>query len=180
MNSKQVLSGAGVVALLVIVVYPALSTGHVSVFVGSSTIQNADHVYVTIISVWAHRAQQASSEGWELISNETKIIDLIAPQDSPTLLAKGQISVANYDSVRIEVLNVTWVFNKTSTSLQPFLSKVSTNTYFTVKTSGGSLITLMLTGRQEEVQRTVLMEGREEQEKTRYFMASLNATVNET
>lgn len=168
MNSKQVVAAVSVVALLLIIVYPALSVGAVSVLVRSAKIEKAEHIYVTVNDVWAHKAGQGSSEGWEMVSNQTKTIDLIALGNSTTTLGKGDISLARYDIIRIEVSNVTWVFNKTTTKLEVESSQLPTNVDFTVRAGKEAVITLTLGGRREETQGS------------RFFVPTLNATIAET
>lgn len=164
-NSKQIVAAIGIVALLIIVVYPALTTSTVALQVQSIKIDKADHVYVTVNSVWAHRAGQASEVGWELVSNQTKMIDLVSLANSQTALGKGEISVADYDMVRIQISNVSWVFNKTTTHLSVQSPELPTDLDFTVKAGQETMITLVLSGQQEN------LEG------TKFFMPSLNATL---
>lgn len=168
MNSKQVVAVISIVVLLVVLAYPALSTGSVSVVIGSKKIENADHVYVTIEDVWVHTAGQASFEGWHMLSNQTKTIDLVSLANSTTALGEGDISVASYDKVRIDVSNVTWVFNKTNTKLQLDSPQLPASLDFTVKAGKEVAITLVLTGHQEDLQGT------------KSFISTLNATMFET
>ncbi len=168
MNSKQVVAAIGIVVLLAVVVYPALTTSTVSVLVRSAKIEKADHVYVTVDNVWAHRAGQTSDVGWELISNQTKTIDLVSLANSQTNLGNGQVTVANYDAVRIGISNVTWVFNKTTSDLSVQSPELPANLDFTVKAGQETTITLTLTGEQQTITGTNL------------FMANLNATLSQT
>ena len=78
MNSKQVVSAVSVVVLLVILLYPTLSTGAVSMTLKSNKIGNADHVYVTLRDVWAHQTGQSESQGWRILSNTSKTLDLVS------------------------------------------------------------------------------------------------------
>lgn len=165
MNSKQVVATVSVILLLVILVYPAISTGTVSVVVRSMSFDRAEHVFVVVNGIWIHQERQVNSTGWMLVSNETQTIDLISLQDSTKLLGTGQVSVANYDSVRVGISNVTWVFNKTTTTLSPLLSQVDANVEFTVSIGRESSITVVMSGHQEVIG------------STKYFVPNLNATV---
>jgi len=147
-NSKQVVAAVAVVVLIVILVYPAVTAGTVSVSIQATTIEKADHVFVTIDGIWAHPAGQASS-GWTSISNQTETIDLVSLQNSSKFLGKGQISSGQYDSVRIELTNVTWVFNKTTTSLGITSPELQAPVDFTVGTGNPASITLTLTGQEQ-------------------------------
>jgi hypothetical protein len=164
-NSKQVVAVVGLVALLIIIVYPALSIGSTSLLVRSTKINEADHVYVTIGNTWAHRLGRSSSEGWELISNQSQTVDLVTLADSTTALGKGSLSVSQYDMIRIDISNVTWVYNNTSSKLHVETTELPANVEFTVVAGKESVITLVLTGHQEEISGT------------KFFMAQLNATL---
>ena len=164
MNSKQIVGIIGVFALLVILVYPAFATGSISVVVRSSTIAKADHIYVIIKDVWAHRAGQVSPAGWELVWNQSSTIDLVSIANSNFTLGKGSVSAAQYDMVKLDVGNVTWVYNKTRTQLQVESTEVPTNVQFNVVAGKVSTIALVLTGHQESLQGT------------QFFVTELNAT----
>lgn len=165
MNSKQIVGVLGLIVLLVILIYPAFATGSVSVIIRSSSFQNADHVYVTINSVWAHRAGQSSPAGWELILNVSKTVDLTQLASSSAILGGGSIPAANYDMVRLNVGNVTWAYNKTTTPLQVESTDLPSNVEFSVVSGKTSTITLVLTGSQE------VLQG------SKFFVSQLNATA---
>jgi hypothetical protein len=76
--------------------------------------------------------------------------------------------VASYDKVRIDVSNVTWVFNKTNTKLQLDSPQLPASLDFMVKAGKEVAITLVLTGHQEDLQGT------------KSFISTLNATMFET
>lgn len=151
MNSKQIVAAVAVIALVIILVYPALSTGTVSILVRSEKLENADHVYLTIDNIWAHRAGRPSQEGWELVLNQSQTIDLVPLVNSTTSLVKDEVSISRYDAIRLEISNVTWVFNKTSTKLQLQLSEFHAELEFVVQGGRESVITLAISGRQQEI-----------------------------
>jgi glycine cleavage system aminomethyltransferase T len=151
--------------LLVILVYPALATGTVSILFRSEAISKADHVYVNIGNFWAHRSGRTSSEGWELIINQTQTLDLVSLQSTTLQFGKGQISLGSYDSVRMDISNVTWVFNKTTTKLQVQFSQIEASLGFTVQAGKELPVTVMLSGHQEDISGI------------NYFLTSANATL---
>jgi hypothetical protein len=163
-NSKQVVAAVAVVVLIVILVYPAVSAGTVSVSIKATKIDKADHVFVTIDGIWAHPTGQASG-GWTSISNQTVEFDLVSIQNSTKFLGKGQISSGQYDSVRIEVTNVTWVFNKTTRSLGITSPELQAPVDFTVGTGSAASITLTITGQRQLIANSD------------YFAGSLTATL---
>jgi len=166
-NSKQVLAAVSVVVLVVILVYPSVSTGTVSVSVSSSRIEKADHVYLIVGSVWAHPQGQANSSGWRLISNQTDKIDLVTLENSSRLLATGQIPAGAYDSIRIEVSNVTWVFNKTTSVVGIASPEIDGSLDFNVGAGKASSILITLYGQQETIANSP------------YFTGTMNATLTE-
>ena len=164
MNSKQVVGILGIFALLVVLIYPAFAIGSISVVVGSSNISKADHVYVVINDVWAHRAGQASPAGWELVWNKSTTVDLVSLANSTLPLGKGSVSAVQFDMVKIDVGNVSWVYNKTTTLLEVESTEIPTNIAFSVTPGKVSTITLVLTGHEEALQGT------------KFFVTELNAT----
>lgn len=166
MNSKQIVAAVSAVALLVILVYPALVSGTATVQIRSEKIDKADHVYITIGNVWAHRSGQSGSEGWQLIYNQSRTVDLISLENTSMLFGKGQISLGDYDTVRMGIFNVTWVFNGTTKGLEVESSQIQSNLDFTVQAGREAIITIVLTGHQEEIRGT------------NFFVPTLTATTS--
>ncbi len=168
LNSKQVVAVVAVALLLIILIYPAISTSGVSVTVRSTKIEGADHIYVTVSGIWAHQRGQASTVGWTLVANQSQTIDLISLGNSTKSLGAGQVPVASYDAVRLELSNVTWLFNKTTTQLAIFSPQLDASLEFTAMAGRESSITVVLGGRQQVVGTS------------RFFAATLNATLTQT
>jgi hypothetical protein len=166
-NSKQVVAALSVVLLLVILIYPAVSTGNIAVSIGGLKIDNADHVYVTIYGVWVHERGQSSSTGWKSVSNQSLTVDLISLENSTKPLATSKVSVARYDSVRLSLSNVTWVFNKTTTNLLTASSNLDANIEFTLVAGKPLTITILLGGQQEVIGTS------------KFFQTTMNVTVTE-
>jgi hypothetical protein len=164
-NSKQFVAAISAVILVAILAYPALATGTISIILSSAKIQEADHVYATVENVWVHHAGQPGSSGWELVSNQSQTVDLVTLQNSEMMFAKGQVSVGSYDSVRMNISNVTWVFNKTTDKLTIELSQLQSKLEFTAQAGKESAITLILSARQEQISGT------------KVFVSDLNATL---
>jgi hypothetical protein len=164
MNSKQVVAAISVVMLLVILIFPALSSGSLSISLESKSIPEADHVIITITGIWAHRAGQIKSQGWELVFNSTKSVDLMSLVASPDVI-KGKAPAAAYDTLRVDVSNVTWVFNGTSSYLQLESDQLTSSIDFTVRSSQELPLIIVIVGRSE------ILQGQ------RFFAATLNATL---
>lgn len=164
-DSKQIVSAISVVLLLIILIYPALSTGAVSLVIQSTRIEKADHVYVRIDAVLAHQKGQASNAGWKAILNHSQTFDLASLVNSSGPLGSGQVAVASYDAIRIQFSNVTWVFNKTSNQLPSASPQLDTNLEFNTMAGKQLVITLVLGGQQQVVG------------SSRFFAGTLNATL---
>jgi hypothetical protein len=165
MSSKQVVAAISVVALLVILVYPALSTGNVSLALKANRIPNADHVYIKVKSVWVHQAGQSSDQGWELIFNSSLTIDLMTLVNDSQLI-KGIAPVANYDSMRFDVSNVTWTYHGTSTPIQLESTQLIAHIDFRVTASRDIPLSVVVTGRSD------VLQGQT------FFLATLVATLS--
>jgi cell division protein YceG involved in septum cleavage len=150
-NSKQVVAAVSAVILVVILVYPSVSVGAVSVSLQSAGINKADHVYITIDSVWAHQKGQATGEGWKVVFNQSVSVDLVSLESSAKLIGTGQIPSGDYDSIRIQVSNVTWVFNKTTAPLGIASPEVDGTLDFTVGTGKGTNILITLFSQQQMI-----------------------------
>jgi hypothetical protein len=165
-NSKQIVAAVSAVVLVAILVYPALSTGTVSIHLQSTSIEKADHVYVLVGNVWVHRAGQSGADGWELVSNQSQTVDLVSLESTTISLAKGQVRLGGYDTIRLDVSNVTWVFNKTTTRLSVQVSELQTNLEFITQAGRESTITLVLSGHTEDIRGT------------KFFVPNMNATLS--
>lgn len=134
----------------------------------SARIEQADHVYVTVNGIWAHkRGQSNDTIGWTLVSNQSQTIDLVSLVNSSRSIGSGQVPVANYDAIRLDISNVTWVFNKTTSRLTTLSPQLDANLEFTTTAGKGSSIVLVVRG-QEQVVGTA-----------KAFAATLNATLTE-
>jgi len=145
MNSKQVAGGISLIVLLAILAYPALSTGTVAVSLRSLVNVTADHVYVTVRDVWAHQNGQSQSQGWKLLTNISRTVDLVSLRNVP-LLISGQMPVGSYDSIRADFANVTLVSRGTSTAMQLDSGRLSYNVDFRVQAGKSLPLTMTLGG----------------------------------
>jgi hypothetical protein len=153
-NSKQIVAALSVVALAIIIIYPAVSTGAIIIRLTAVKPENAEHAYVTVNGVWVHQKGQSSIEGWKLVYNLTQTIDLVHPENSSKILPSVQLSVSSYDAIRVQVSDVSWVFNKNNTRLVPEPSQLSAKIEFTVQAGKESTLTLLIGGHREDISGT--------------------------
>jgi len=165
-NSKQIVAVVSAIVLIVILVYPAVALGTVSVSLSSAKISKADHIYITINRVWAHPTSQATGAGWVLVSNQTASADLVSLQNSSRFLGTGQISSGDYDGIRLEVSNVTWVFNKTTTILGIASPDIDGTISFTVGAAKPTTIVITIYPQEELIANS------------QYFVGTVNATLS--
>ena len=165
MNSKQVVAAISAVVLIIILVYPAVAVGTISVSLTSARISKADHVYVTIARIWAHPKSQPAGSGWILVSNQSVSADLVSFQNTTKFLGSGQISAGDYDTIRIDISNVTWVFNKTTTNLGIASPEMDGTITFTVGTARTTAILVTVSPQEELIANS------------EYFAGNLNATL---
>jgi glycine cleavage system aminomethyltransferase T len=151
--------------LVIILAYPALSTATVSIALSSSKIADAEHVYATVGNVWIHHSGYSQSAGWEVVSNQTQTVDLVTLTNNAMSFPRGQVPVGGYDAVRMELTNVTWVYNKTTTRLSVQSTQLQARLQFTLQAGGATTITMTIGGHQEEIQGS------------KFFLSNLNATI---
>jgi len=164
-NSKQIVAAISAVVLIAILVYPAVSVGTVSVSLTSAKVSRADHVYVTIGPVWAHQKGQPTGAGWVTVSNQSVSADLVSLQNSK-LLGAGQIASGDYDAIRVQVSNATWVFNKTTTSLGIASPEIEGPIDFTVGAATTTKILVTISPQENLIANS------------EYFTGTLNATLS--
>lgn len=76
MRAKQIVAVAVLLAVALLIVFPPLLNGGAKVTLSSTTSVHADHVYVTIGEISAHRADISGPSAWQSISNKSTRVDL--------------------------------------------------------------------------------------------------------
>jgi hypothetical protein len=158
-NSKQIVAALSVVALVVIIIYPAASTGTIVIRLTSTKLESAEHAYVTINGIWVHQKGHSSIEGWKLVYNLTQTIDLVHPENSSKTLPGMQLSVSSYNAVKIQLSDVSWISNKNNTRLVAEPSQLSANIDFTVQAGKESTLSLLISGHREDTSGTGVFIG---------------------
>ena len=159
MNSKQIVAALSVVALVIIIINPAASTGTIVIRLTSMKLESADHAYVTINGIWVHQKGHSNVEGWKPVYNLTQTIDLVHPENSSKTLPGVQLSVLSYDAIKVQFSDVSWVLNKNNTRLVPQPSQLSANIDFTVQAGKESTLSLLISGHREDVSGTGVFIG---------------------
>jgi hypothetical protein len=117
MRAKQIVAVVVLLIVAFLIVFPPLLNGRVTVTLSSTTSVHADHVYVTIGEISAHRADITGLSGWQSISNKSTRVDLTLANRSETV-ALGTLSLGRYETVRVRVTNATVIINGTSQKVQ--------------------------------------------------------------
>ena len=142
MRAKQVVAVAVLVVVALLLVFPPLLSGGAEVTLLSTTSVQADHVYVTIGEISAHRADISGPSAWQSISNKSTRVDLALANISETV-ALGTLPLGEYETVRVKVTNATVIINGTSRKVElessvftipfSFLTRFGTNTVIVLK-----------------------------------------------
>jgi len=117
MRAKRIIAIIMLVVIGFLIVFPPLASGGVKISSSSNAILAAEHVYVTIGEISAHRADTLEPSGWFSISNTSTNIDL-ALVDSSVTVALGSLPLGEYDTIRVTLTNATAIINDTSRKVQ--------------------------------------------------------------
>jgi hypothetical protein len=113
MRAKQLVAVTVLLIVALLLVFPPLLSGGAEVTLSSTTSVHADHVYVTIGEISAHRADISGASAWQSISNKSTRVDLMLANISETV-AMGTLPLGEYETVRVKVTNATVIINGTS------------------------------------------------------------------
>lgn len=116
MRAKRIVAVVVLVVIAFLIVFPPLSSGGVRITSSSSTSVPAEHLYVTVGEISAHRADTREPSGWFSITNKSSIIDLAL--NASETIALGSLPLGEYDIVRVTVTNATVMVNGTSRTVQ--------------------------------------------------------------
>jgi hypothetical protein len=124
MQARRVIGVAVLVIIAFLIVVPPLANGGVKVAMSSSSSVPAEHLYVAVGAIKAHRAGTQELAGWSVITNTSTLVDLATVNSSETV-ALGPLPLGQYDTISVEVMNATAVINGTSRPAQ-LMSRVFT------------------------------------------------------
>jgi hypothetical protein len=144
MRAKQIVAVIVLLIVASLIVVPPLLNGGVKVNLSSTTSVHAEHLYVTIGEISAHRTDISGSSAWQSISNKSTVVDLTLSNMSETI-ALGSLPLGQYETVRVTVTNATVILNGTSQKVQlesrvftipvSFLTRLGTNTVIMLNVS---------------------------------------------
>lgn len=141
MQAKRIIAVAVLVLIAFLIVYPPLANSSVKVALSPSSTMAVEHLYVTVEEIRAHRADTREPEGWFVVSNQTTDVDLAAV-DSTQTVGLGQVSLGQYDMIRVRIANATAIVNNTSKRVQLVTTVFSVPVSFLVRLGAESLVTL--------------------------------------
>jgi hypothetical protein len=150
MRAKQIVAVIVLLVVAFLIVVPPLLNGGVKVTLSSTTSVHADHVYVTIGEISAHRTDISGSSAWQSISNESTRVDLTLSNVSETV-GLGSLALGQYETVRVKVTNATVIINGTSQKVQLESSLFTIPISFLTRFGADTVITLRVSA---EVQQT--------------------------
>jgi len=117
MRARRIIAVAVLLLVAFLIVCPPLANGGVKVTLSSSPPVGVEHLYVTIREISVHRADTREPEGWFVMTNQSRQIDLSAVNSSQTV-GLGSASLGQYDMIRVRVTNATAILNNTSKRVQ--------------------------------------------------------------
>jgi len=144
MRAKQIVAVIVLLVVALLIVVPPFLNGGAKMTLSSTTSVNADHLYVTIGEISAHRTDLSGTSAWQPVSNMSTVVDLTLANMSKTV-ALGNLPLGQYDTVRVRVTNATVIINGTSQKVQldsrlftvpvSFLAQFGASTVITLKVS---------------------------------------------
>jgi len=149
MRPKQILAVAVLLFVAFLIVYPPMASGSVAVALSSSSSLTAEHVYVTIAEISAHRAETSEASGWSSVSNRTTQVDLVAVNSTQSV-ALGSLPLGQYDTIRIRVSNATVVANGASKKAQLSSNVFTASVSFMIQLGGQAHVLLKVTSGLDE------------------------------
>ena len=149
MRPKQILAIAVLLFVAFLIVYPPLASSSVAVALSPSSNLTAEHVYVTIAEISAHRADTLEPSGWSSVSNKTIEVDL-AVVNSTQSVALGSLPLGQYDSIRIRISNATAVVNGASKKVQLSSNVFTASVSFMVQLGAQAHVLLKVTSGLDE------------------------------
>jgi len=113
MRAKQIIALGVLLMIALLILVPPLLSGSLNVAVSSSSPVSAEHLYLTVGEIRAHRAGASDPSGWSLVTNASRQIDLAVANASQSA-ASGSLPLGEYDTIRVRVTNATVIVNNTS------------------------------------------------------------------
>lgn len=113
MRAKQIIAVSVLLIIALLILAPPLLSGSVNVAISSSSSVSAEHLYLTLGEIKAHKAGTSEPSGWSLVTNASRQIDLAVANASQSA-ALGSLPLGEYDTVRVRVTNATVIVNNTS------------------------------------------------------------------
>jgi len=141
-NLRRIVAAILLIIVAVMIIYPPLSTGTVSIQFTSKGLGSASHLYVTISLIELHEAGVDNSTGWNRVSNMTITLDLMDSKSLVDSLAKGTIHTGHYDTISITVDSAALVIGSNETTLALSTERYVTNVPLIVKTQSMSAVTV--------------------------------------
>jgi hypothetical protein len=144
MRAKRIIAVVVLLVIAFLIVFPPLMNGGVKVTLFSTASVHADHLYVTISEITAHRSDISGPSAWQSISNKTILVDL-AMTKTNEVIALGSLPLGQYESVNVKVTNATMIANGNSQVLQLESTQITVPTPFLIQLGKDAIITLRVT-----------------------------------
>jgi hypothetical protein len=157
LNPKRILAVILLIVVAIMIIYPPLSKGTVSVRLSEKALGPADHLYVTVSQIKIHDAGVDNQTGWHTISNNTVTLDLMNSQSMTDFVAKGTLASGWYDMVSIRIDSASLVSGSNKTSLGLPSDQFNANVSLLIKTLSASTLTVQVTFNTAEMMHTGIL-----------------------
>jgi hypothetical protein len=144
MNSRRIIAAVLLVIIVIMIIYPSLSVGSVSVRFDSKGTGSAEHLYVTLSMIRFHDSDFDNQTGWTDALNKTVTLDLIDQTSLAASSVKIMVRSGHYDKVSIHVDSASLVLGSNKTDLALSSDRYVAQVPLLLKFAEGAQITLKL------------------------------------
>jgi hypothetical protein len=154
LNPRRIVAVILLLLVAAMIFYPAFSKGTVRMrFVGNG-VGSADHLYVTMGPIEVHDAALDNQTGWQKVSNQTVMLDLMNRKSLSEFTAKGTVQTGWYDMVSIHVVSASLCMGSNETVLALSSDQYAADISFVIKTSTEATVIIGFNFDVQEIART--------------------------
>ena len=141
MRAKRIVAVIVLLVVAFLIVFPPLANGGVRVTLSSTAPVHADHLYLTLGEISAHRIDISGPSAWQVISNKSILVDLTMANMTKTV-ALGTLPLGQYETIRVKVTNATMIVNGASQRIQLDSSVFAIPVSFLARLGTDAVVTL--------------------------------------
>jgi len=158
MNSRRIIAAVLLVIIVIMIIYPSLSVGTVSVRFDSKGTGSAEHLYITLSMIQFHEAAFDNQTGWTDALNKTVTLDLIDQTNLAESSVKIMVRTGHYDKVAIHVSSASLVLGSNKTDLALSSERYVAEVPLVLKLAEGAQMALQLSYNISAIQATGIFD----------------------